>query len=127
MDQMCFLFLEIGNAMLKLWLKVRSANLARNLIQVNVVGPLSIACDNYQPKKRNKMIKKILKGILLWVTMVTIVLFVSGIDSIIEHSFSTFLAGTALCMSLTNLCYNTLTFNEFYTLSGAKLFDKIIK
>lgn len=73
------------------------------------------------------MIKKILKGILLWVTMLLIVLFISSVDNILSYGFGMFLAWISLCLSLASICFSTLTFNEFYALSGAKLIDKLTK
>lgn len=71
------------------------------------------------------MIKKILKGILLWITMIFILLFASGIDSIMNHGSDTFILWSAIGIFLVILCSLTISAEEFYTLSGAKLIDKI--
>lgn len=71
------------------------------------------------------MIKKILKGILLWITMIFILLFASGIDSIMDHGSGTFILWSSIGLFLIILCSLTISAEEFYTLSGAKLIDKL--
>ena len=68
--------------------------------------------------------KKILKGILLWTTMFTIMLFISGIDSIVDKGLG--LAWIAICIVLYYLCRVTLSIRELCTLSGYKLFYKLM-
>lgn len=70
--------------------------------------------------------KKILKGILLWTTALTIMLFISGIDSILDKGAETTLAWIAICTILCYLCCVTLSLRELYTLSGYKLFYKLM-
>nr|DAJ81331.1 MAG TPA: hypothetical protein [Caudoviricetes sp.] len=73
------------------------------------------------------MVKKILKGILLWATVLIIMLLISGIDSILDHGFGTLLAWASLCLALANLCFTFITPEEFYILSGMKLIEKYMK
>lgn len=70
--------------------------------------------------------KKILKGILLWATVFTTMLFVIGIDSIVDKGLGVTLTWIAICIVLYNLCRVTLSLRELYTLSGYKLFYKLI-
>lgn len=71
--------------------------------------------------------KKILKGILLWATALAIMLFISGIDSIINKGVGVTLAWIAVCLSLTNLCRIHLSTRDLYTLSGYKLFYRLLR
>ena len=48
--------------------------------------------------------KKILKGILLWATALTIMLFIGGIDSIVDKGLGVTLAWIAICIVLYYLC-----------------------
>lgn len=73
------------------------------------------------------MIKKILKGVLLWVTLLLIGLVISSIDSILNLGFVTLLAWIGLCLALVNLCYTLITPEELYVLSGLKLIEKYMK
>lgn len=68
--------------------------------------------------------KKILKGILLWTTVFTTMLFVIGIDSIVDKGLGVTLTWIAICIALYNLCRVTLSLRELYTLSGYKLLHK---
>lgn len=70
--------------------------------------------------------KKVLKGILLWTTVFTIILFVIGIDSIVDRGLGVTLAWIAICIVLYYLCRATLSIRELYTLSGYKLFYKLM-
>lgn len=70
--------------------------------------------------------KKILKGILLWTTALTIMLFISGIDSIVDKGLRVTLVWIAICIVLYYLCRATLSIRELYTLSGYKLFYKLM-
>ena len=69
--------------------------------------------------------KKILKGILLWTTIFTITLFISGIGSIVDKGFGVTLMWIAICIVLYSLCRLTLSIKEMYTLLGYKFFKSI--
>ena len=70
--------------------------------------------------------KKILKGILLWTTVFTTILFVIGIDSIVDRGLGVTLTWIAICIVLYYLCRATLSLRELYALSGYKLFYKLM-
>lgn len=70
--------------------------------------------------------KKILKGILLWMTALAIMLFIGGIDSILDKGVGVTLAWIAVCLSLINLCRIHLSIRDLYTLSGYKLFYRLL-
>lgn len=67
-------------------------------------------------------VKKILKGVLLWVTTFTIILFISGVDSITNQGY--LVPWLIVCAVLCYLCYRYISEDEFYTLSGAKWLNK---
>lgn len=70
------------------------------------------------------MVKKVLKGILLWTTILLIILVVISIDSILACGLATLFAWGALCLSFVNLCMTFITPKEFYTLTGMGLIEK---
>lgn len=70
--------------------------------------------------------KKTLKGILLWVTALAIMLFIGSIDSIFDKGIGVTLAWIAVCLSLINLCRIHLSIRDLYTLSGYKLFYRLL-
>ena len=67
-------------------------------------------------------VKKILKGVLLWVTAFAVMLFMSGVDSIVDQGY--LVPWLIVCAILCYLCYRYMSWDEFYTLSGAKWLDK---
>lgn len=71
--------------------------------------------------------KKILKGILLWMTALAIMLFIGGIDSIADQGIDAVFVWLLLCVVLCSLCYKTISIRELYTLSGYKFFNKLIR
>lgn len=71
--------------------------------------------------------KKILKGILLWVTTLAIMLSICGIDGIVNMGIGITLAWIAVCLSLINLCRIHLSTRDLYTLSGYELFYKLLR
>ena len=66
------------------------------------------------------MIKLILKGILLYSTVFSILLFIAGIDSICDNGYFTISA--CICAILCYLCYKTISSKDFKTLT----FDKYL-
>ena len=68
------------------------------------------------------MVKKILKGVLLWVTIFAVVLFLSGVDSIIDQGY--LIPWLVVCAILCYLCYRYISESELNILSGAKWLDK---
>lgn len=73
-------------------------------------------------KMDNKMktLKLIIKGILLYSTMLLTVLYIAGIDSIVDNGF--FLIATAILASLIYICYKTISEKDANTLLLGKYF-----
>lgn len=67
-----------------------------------------------------KTIKLILKGILLYTTMILAMLYICGVDSIYDNGY--FLPATGIVALLIYICYKTITEEEADILSGNKLF-----
>lgn len=67
-----------------------------------------------------KTIKLILKGILLYTTIITAILYICGVDSIYDNGY--FLPATGIVALLIYICYKTITEEEADILSGNKLF-----
>lgn len=67
-----------------------------------------------------KAIKLILKGILLYTTMILAILYICGVDSIYDNGY--FLPVTGIVTLLIYICYKTITEEEANILSGNKLF-----
>lgn len=67
-----------------------------------------------------KTIKLILKGILLYITIIAAMLYVCGVDSIYDNDY--FLPATGIVALLIYICYKTITEEEADILSGNKLF-----
>lgn len=65
-------------------------------------------------------IKLILKGILLYTTMILAMLYICGVDSIYDNGY--FLPATSIVALLIYICYKTITEEEADILSGNKLF-----
>lgn len=70
------------------------------------------------------MIKNILKGILLWTTILSIIAFITAIDSLSLISIVLWIAINAILIIVSN---QTLTFEDVFYLSGSKLIDRILK
>lgn len=67
---------------------------------------------------------KILKGILLWTTVAACVLLVSCMDSLVNITGAIWLL---VCIILVFLCYKTITFKEFTSLSLYRwLYKKVL-
>lgn len=67
-----------------------------------------------------KTIKLILKGILLYTTIIAAILYICGVDSIYDIGY--FLPATGIVALLIYICYKTITKEEANILSGNKLF-----
>ena len=68
-----------------------------------------------------KTIKLILKGILLYTTIIAAILYICGVDSIYDNGY--FLPATGIVALLIYICYKTITAEEVNILSGNKLFE----
>ena len=71
----------------------------------------------------NKL-RKILKGMLLWVTAFAVAIFLSGAESIYDSGY--FIHSILVCASLCYLCYKCISKEELAILSGSKWFNKIV-
>lgn len=74
-------------------------------------------------------IKYIVKGILLWGTMLSFMLFIAGgAESLVNagYYFNTF-AWLGINILLIYLCKCVISYREFYKLTGYQLFNKICK
>lgn len=60
----------------------------------------------------------IIKGILLWTTVLTTALFIAGIDGIIDKGY--FFYGIIIVATLIFTCYKTITEDELMLLAGVK-------
>jgi hypothetical protein len=69
-------------------------------------------------------VKKILKGMLLWVTTFTVILFISGVNSITDQGY--LVPWLVVCAILCYLCYKFISEEELEILSGYKWLDKKI-
>ena len=67
------------------------------------------------------MIKLILKGVLLYSTVFSILLFIAGIDSIYDNGYFTISA--YICAILCYLCYKTISNKDFKILTFDKYLD----
>ena len=71
------------------------------------------------------IVKKILKGMLLWMTTLMLRLFMSGVDSITDQGY--LVPWLVVCAILCYLCYKFISEEELEILSGYKWLDKKIK
>lgn len=71
--------------------------------------------------------KIFLKGILLWVTFIVTMLFVSSIDSISEKGPHITMILISVCIVLWTLCRMVLSIKDLYILSGYKILNNLIK
>lgn len=69
-----------------------------------------------------KTIKLILKGILLYTTIMVIILYVCGVESLYDNGY--FFITTSIIVVLVYACCKTITQEEINILSGNKLLDK---
>lgn len=68
-------------------------------------------------------IKLILKGILLYTTIIVVILYVCGVDSTYDNGY--FFLATSIVALLIYICYKTITKKEANILSGNKLFGEL--
>lgn len=72
--------------------------------------------------------KYILKGILLHITIISLLLFIMGCESLMEkEKWLTIIIWFITNIILIFLCRNQITYKELYKLSGEELFNKIFK
>lgn len=70
--------------------------------------------------------KLILKGVLLYATILAVMLFISGIDSLIEIPMK-MLLWLLVTIILITACRRTISIRELYILSGCNIFDRLCK
>ena len=73
--------------------------------------------------------KIIVKGILLWVTVFSILLFlIGGCESLIENgNWIILLVWTLINVALGYACKKFLTYKDAYKVSGLQTFDSVLK
>ncbi len=73
--------------------------------------------------------KTIVKGILFWVTVFSILLFLmGGCESLIENgNWIILLVWTLINVALGYACKKFLTYKDAYKVSGLQTFDSIVK
>lgn len=69
-------------------------------------------------------IKLIFKGVLLWVTAFTVILFISGVDGIYDNGY--FIHSIIACVILCYTCYKLISEEEFEILTIYRWSNKII-
>lgn len=74
-----------------------------------------------------KSIKLILKGILLWVSLLIVILSVCGIDSIAYRGCGWFFGMIVLDIMLILACLYTITEEEYKIVSGYNILNKTLK
>ena len=74
-----------------------------------------------------KKSKLIAKGILLWFTALTVLLFICSIDSIINKSLFWFAITLVINIELVLACLIYITEEEYKILSGYNILDKAFK
>ena len=77
--------------------------------------------------ERNKMekLKLILKGVLLWVTTLTVTFFISGVDSIYDSGY--FVHSIVICVALCYACYRLISEEELEIITFSKWLDDKLK
>lgn len=75
-----------------------------------------------------KTISTVLKGILLWFTAISTILFIGGLENLMTaDKWLWGLCWLDINIILGTLCYYTLSYREFYKLSGGLWLDKLIR
>ena len=73
-----------------------------------------------------KTLKLILKGVLLYVTTLAVMIFVAGIDSLVETPMK-MLLWILVTVILIAICRRTISIRELYKLSGYDIFNRLCK
>ena len=74
-----------------------------------------------------KRIKLIIKGILLWITILVVWFSICSIDSIIDKSLFWSVIALAITTELVLACLIYITDDEYKIISGYNLLSKILK
>lgn len=67
----------------------------------------------------------ILKGLLLWTTLLVTLIWICGLDSIVEQGY--FIPYTSVMLLLVILSYRTISYREFLILSLDRFFTGLIE
>lgn len=67
----------------------------------------------------------ILKGLLLWTALLVTLIWICGLDSIVEQGY--FIPYTSLMLLLILLSYRTISYREFLILSLDRFFTRLIE
>lgn len=74
-----------------------------------------------------KNIRLIAKGVLLWFTALTVLLFICSINSIIDRSLFWFTITLIINIELVLACLIYITEDEYKIISGYNLLSKMLK
>lgn len=72
-----------------------------------------------------KTLMLILKGLLLWTALLVTLIWICGLDSIVEQGY--FIPYTLLMLLLILLSYRTISYREFLILSLDRFFTRLIE
>lgn len=72
-----------------------------------------------------KTVFLILKGILLWVSLLVTLIWICGLDSIVEQGY--LIPYTSVMLFLVLLSYRTISYREFLILSLDRFFTRLIE
>lgn len=67
----------------------------------------------------------VLKGLLLWTALLVTLIWICGLDSIVEQGY--FIPYTSLMLLLILLSYRTISYREFLILSLDRFFTRLIE
>lgn len=72
--------------------------------------------------------KQVFKAITLWVTILSLALFImGGFESLVEtEQWLAAMIWLIINIALVHYCYTEFSFEEFYKLSGMKWLDKVL-
>lgn len=71
------------------------------------------------------IIKLILKGMLLWVTVFAVLFFISGVESIYDNGYFTY--AIIICAALCYACYRLISEEDLERITLQKWFDKLME
>ena len=72
-----------------------------------------------------KTLLLILKGVLLWVSLLATLIWICGLDSIVEQGY--LIPYTSIMLLLILLSYRTISYREFLILSLDRFFTRLIE
>lgn len=72
-----------------------------------------------------RTLRLILKGLLLWTALLVTLIWICGLDSIVEQGY--FIPYTSLMLLLVLLSYRTVSYREFLILSLDRFFTGLLE